>query len=69
MSEEVIWFTLGVVVLVIAMALGAAYFLTMTGVLSLENRVLAPVNWLVDTTYRLDRWLEKITFGHKSDDA
>jgi len=68
-QDELIWFAIGGVALVVGLGLGAAYLLTMSGVLSLESQVLAPVKWLVDVTYRFDGWLEKITFGHKSDDA
>jgi len=66
---ELFLFALVGLFVVVALAFGLAYILAMSGVVSLENRIFAPVNWLVDVVYRFDGWLEKITFGHKSNDA
>ena len=49
-QDELIWFAIGGVALVVGLGLGAAYLLTMSGVLSLESLVLARVKLVVDVT-------------------
>lgn len=68
MVTDILVVTTMVLVVGVALALGAIQILTYSGWIPTNHRVLTPVNRVADTCMRIDDWLTRHLFGGSNKD-